>query len=68
MLKKGVPFNWYEIVQSPFDALKTTLISAPFLHPPNYRHDYFLYLAISDATIGMVLLQDDDDGNEYIIY
>lgn len=37
--------------------------------PPNYHHDYFLYLVDVDNTIAMVLVvQDDDDGDEHMIY
>lgn len=60
LLKKEVPFIWHEISHKSFDALKTTLISAPLFHPPNYHHNYFLYLVGADNTIVMVLVQDDD--------
>lgn len=66
-LKKGVPFIWDDISHKSFDALKNTLISAPLLHPPNYHCDYFLYLVAADSTIAMVLVQDDDNGNEHVI-
>ena len=33
-----------------------------------YHRDYSLYLAAADTTIGMVLVQDDDDGSEHVIY
>lgn len=68
LLKKGVPFIWDDISKKSFDALKATLISAPLLHPLNYHHDYLLYLAAPDNTIGMVLVQDGDGGNEYVMY
>jgi hypothetical protein len=41
---------------------------APLLFPPDYSRDYFLYLAASDYTIGMVLLQEDDAHDEHVIY
>lgn len=44
------------------------LINAPLLHPPNYRRDYFLYLAPYDSTIAMVLVHDNDNGNEHVVY
>ena len=43
-------------------------ISAPLLHPPNYQCNYFIYLVATDTTIAMVLVRDDDDGNEHVIY
>ena len=38
------------------------------LRPPNYHRDYTLYLDDADTTIGMVLVQDDDDGTKHVIY
>ena len=68
MLKKSVPFICDEIVDQYFYALKHTLTHAPLLHPPNYHWDYFLYLAASNSTIGMVLVQEDESRNENVIY
>ena len=68
MLKQNVPFIWDEIVDRTFDALKHVLTHASLLHPPNYSHDYFLYLAAFDSTIGMVLVQEDEFHNEHVIY
>ena len=56
------------LLNKSFDALKHALTHAPLLHPPDYHRDYFLYLAASDATIGMVLVQEDDSNNEHVIY
>ena len=38
------------------------------LRPPNYHRDFTLYLAATFSTIAMVLVQDDDDGNEHVVY
>jgi hypothetical protein len=48
--------------------LKLSLTCAPLLFPPDYSRDYFLYLAASDYTIGMVLIQEDDANDEHVIY
>ena len=68
LLKKDVPFCWDEISQQYFDRLKTFLVNAPLLHPPNYHRDFTLYLAAAFSTITMVLVQDDDDDNKHVIY
>ena len=68
LLKKGIPFFWDDIVDKPFDALKHALTNVPLLHPLNYHRDYFMYLAASDATIGMVLVQEDDSSSEHVTY
>jgi hypothetical protein len=49
-------------------ALKLSLTRAPLLFPPDYSRKYFLYLAASDYTIGMVLVQEDDANDEHVIY
>lgn len=38
------------------------------MHPLNYNRNYFLYLATTFSTIVVVLVQDDDEGNEHAIY
>ena len=68
LLKQGTPSIWHEAAQKSFDDLNIVLINAPLLHPPNYHRDYFLYLAASSSTIIMVLVQDDNEGNENVIY
>jgi hypothetical protein len=68
LLKKVVPFFWEEAAQHSFDALKHALTTSPLLQPPNYNKDFLLYLASTESTIGMVLVQEDDSFLEYMIY
>jgi hypothetical protein len=56
LLKKDTPFIWDERAQESFDALKKALVSTPLLKSPDYNRDYFLYVATSEETIGMVLV------------
>ena len=44
------------------------LANAPLLRPSNYHRDFTLYLAAAFSTIAMVLVQDDDDSTEHVIY
>ena len=37
------------------------------MYPLDYKSDYFLYLATTDSTIPMVLVQEED-GIEHLIY
>jgi hypothetical protein len=60
LLKKGVPFNWDEVTQCSFEGLKHALMSTPLLRPPNYNKIFLLYLAATESTIDVVLVQDDD--------
>ena len=38
------------------------------LSPPDYSHDFLLYVAASMETIGMVLVQEDEELQEHVIY
>jgi len=68
LLKQGTPFAWDEVAQKYFDDFKVVLINAPLLHPPDHYRDYFLYLVVAPGTIVMVLVQDDDEVSEHVIY
>jgi hypothetical protein len=68
LLKKGSQFIWDTIANKAFEDLKLSLTRAPLLFPPDYSHDYFLYIAASNYTIGMVLIQEDDSHDENVIY
>lgn len=68
LLKKEVPFYWDDQAWRSFEALKKALSSAPILSPPDYSKDFILYLAVSKATIRMVLVQEDESLQEHAIY
>jgi hypothetical protein len=68
ILKKGVPLFWDEVAQFSFEALKSSLMSAPLLIPPDYGKDFLLYLSATESTIYMVLVQEDDVLQEHVIY
>ena len=68
LFKNGVLFIWDDKAKQYFDALKKSLNSTPLLSPTNYNRDFLLYLASSDTTIGMVLVQIDDHHTEHVIY
>ena len=36
--------------------------------PPDYSHDFFIYVVASMEMVGMVLVQEDEDLHEYVIY
>jgi hypothetical protein len=68
LLKKGVPFYWDEAAQCSFDALKKYLVLTPLLSPPDYNRYFLLYLVAVESSIGMVLVQEDDELQEHVIY
>ena len=54
-------------MQDSFYVVKDTLVQASLMYPPNYQSDYFLYIAMTDTNIAMVLVQEED-GIEHPIY
>jgi hypothetical protein len=68
LLKNDIPFIWDEQAQHLFDALKHPLNNSSLIHPIDYTRDYILYLVTSISTIRMVLVQEDDNGEEHVIY
>ena len=48
--------------------LKRALASALVISPPDYSHDFILYVVASMDTIGMVLVQKDGELQEHVIY
>ena len=48
--------------------MKKDLLLAPLLRPPNYSRDFILYLAASELTIGVVLVQEDNKLVEHVVY
>jgi hypothetical protein len=68
ILNKDTPFIWDERSQESFKALKKALVSTPLLNPSNYSRDYFLYMFVSKGTVGMVLIQEEDELHDHIVY
>ena len=67
LLKKDTTFCWDERAQHSFNVLKRALELAPVISPPNYSRDFLLYVAANMETIGMVLVQEDEDLQEHVI-
>ena len=68
LLKKDTPFFWDDQAQCTFDNIKHALTHLPMIHPPYYSKDFLLYIAASTTTIAMVLVQENLDGQEHMIY
>ena len=68
LLKKDALFIWDERSQDSFDALKRALVVSPMLSPPSYSYDFLIYVFTSQETIGMVLVQEDEELHEHVIY
>ena len=68
LLKKDTPFYWDDQAQQAFDNLKHALTHSPVIHPPDYSKDFLLYIAASATTIAMVLVQENPNSQEHVIY
>ena len=68
LLKKDTSFLWDERSQESFDTLKKALASALVLSPPDYSRDFLLYVIASQETICMVLVEENDELHENVIY
>ena len=70
LLKKDTLFFWDDQAQQAFDNLNHTLTHSSMIHPhPSYySKDFLLYVATFATTIGMVLAQDNPNGQENMIY
>ena len=56
ILKKNEPFRWSEDYEKAFTKLKEYLPSLPILIRPEDRETMFLYVAVSDKVMGIVLI------------
>lgn len=59
-LNKDVPFHWDDQAQRSFEALEKDLTTTSLLNPPDFSKYFILYLAASDTTIRVVLVQEDE--------
>ena len=68
LLCHDIPFHWDEHAQNTFDDLKMTLSNAPLISPPDYNHNYILYISSLAVSVAGVLIQIGDDDHEHAIY
>ena len=67
-MKKDTLSIWDDQAQESFDALKKALESALVLSPPDYSHEFLLYMTAYQDMVGMVLVQEDDELQEHVVY
>ena len=68
LLKKDTPFFWDDQDQWAFDNLKHALTHLAMIHPLYYSKHFLLYITTSTTTIAMVLVQENPDDQEHMIY
>jgi hypothetical protein len=67
-LKKESTFTWGQDQQQAFDEIKSYLSKPPMLMPPIRNKFMKLYILASDSTLGSMLAQEDENGEEKAIY
>ncbi|XP_016199503.1 uncharacterized protein LOC107640499 [Arachis ipaensis] len=67
-LKKEEEFQWKTEHQEAFDNIKQYLTNPPIMTPPKHGAPLKLYVSASEVTIGGMLAQEDENGNERVIY
>jgi hypothetical protein len=68
LLKKDIHFIWDERARESFNSLKKSLVSTPLLKSLDYSRDYFLYVTMYEETIGMLLVQEDDELRDHVLF
>lgn len=68
LLKKWKDFQWMDECQQAFDELKCYLSRAPILSRPVPRETLYMYLAITDHVVSVVLLRLDQGVQKPIFY
>ncbi|XP_057745163.1 uncharacterized protein LOC130963029 [Arachis stenosperma] len=67
-LKKEEEFQWKIEHQEAFDNIKQYLTNPPIMTPPRHGAPLKLYVSASEVRIGGMLAQEDENGNERVIY
>jgi hypothetical protein len=69
LLKKSAPekLKWGIEHQANFEKLKNALLSQPVLVPPDTSKQYIVQTDASITSLGAILCQIGDDGNEHVI-
>jgi len=68
LLRSNIPFIWYDYTQESFDALKHALTSTPLILPRDFDRDFILYISASTNSATGVLIQEDYEEIEHVIY
>ncbi|XP_015970564.1 uncharacterized protein LOC107494047 [Arachis duranensis] len=67
-LKKEEEFQWKTEHEEAFDNIKQYLTNPHIMTPPRHGAPLKLYVSASEVTIGGMLAQEDENGNERVIY
>jgi hypothetical protein len=64
LLKKDHSFSWTDDVKNDFEGIKKAISSAPVLAKPDFEKEFTIYTNATEEAVSVVLMQNDDQGNE----
>ena len=67
LLSHNIHYTWTRETEEAFQKLKEKLTTAPILVYPDFTKKFYLYIDASDAKLGAVLSQKDDENREQVI-
>ena len=67
LLRKETIWHWGADQQVAFDTLKRKLVEEPILRQPDFTKQFYIYTDASNAAIGAILAQKQDDNAEYVV-
>ena len=65
-MKKGVSFVWDQIYQEAYEDIKRYLTKPPVLLAPTSEKPFLLYVKAMDHSLGALLTQKNDDGQNML--
>lgn len=68
LLHKNVPFRWDDKCEEDFNKLKEYLMNPPVLMSPIEGKPLLLYILATKVSLGVLLVQQDHEGKERVIY
>ncbi|KAL0401597.1 UNVERIFIED_CONTAM: hypothetical protein Slati_4189600 [Sesamum latifolium] len=68
LMKKDVPFAWDEACEKAFKSIKSYLMKPPVLVAPVHGRPLILYVAAQERSVGILLAQKNNEGNENALY
>ena len=68
LLHKDVPYEWSDLCQKAFLEIKTRLVNAPILVPPDWSRAFHAHADASHTAVGAVLCQADNKNIDHPIY
>lgn len=68
LIKKDVLFEWDEEYHKAFDDIKQYILNPPFLILLKQEVPFHLYLSAIDFTLGIMLVQKNEQANKHAIY